>query len=53
MGLMKRFLMEKISELASKIGASEELIYKNDRLYDLAVRYAQLELLNKVGKKEV
>ncbi len=45
MGMMKQFLMEKIAEFAISIGVDEELIYTNDRLYELATTYAQLKLM--------
>jgi len=45
MGLMKRFLEEKITEFANEIGVDEELVYEDDILYDWATRYAQLKLM--------
>jgi len=44
MGMMKRYLMEKIAEFAIKIGVTEEAIYNDDFLYERATAYAQLKL---------
>jgi len=44
MGIMKEYLMEKITEFAKRVGIDEEAIYRNDFLYDLAVLYAERKL---------
>ena len=48
MGLMKRFLMDKISEFADLHGLSEELIYSDTpwgrEWYALACKYADIAL---------
>jgi len=44
-GLMKRYLEQKILEFAKKIGVEEKLVYQDDFLYDAATRYAQLKLM--------
>ena len=49
MGLMKEFLMEQTSELASKLGIGEELFYTNADLTKMAWNYARYIL----GSKEV
>jgi len=51
MGLMKRYLMERIAEYARKSGLTEEEIY-DDTKYALAVEYASECLKECVSKNE-
>ena len=44
MGIMKEYLMEKITEFAKRVGIDEEAVYRNDFLYGLAVLYAERKL---------
>lgn len=44
MGKMKEFLMDAITEFAALHGKPEEEIYKDDRWYDVAVKYADAKL---------
>jgi len=44
MGMMKRYLMEKVTEYADIIGFSEEAIYADPKLYALACKYADIGL---------
>jgi hypothetical protein len=44
MGLMKEFLEEKITQYAKIIGVTEQEVYENDALYNLAVKFAQQNL---------
>ena len=44
MGIMKRHLEEKIAEYAKIIGVTEQAIYENQGLYNLAVKFAQSNL---------
>jgi len=50
MGMMKQYLMEKITELANKIGVTEGHIYSDDILYGLATKYAQLKLMSEANE---
>ena len=44
MGLMKQYLMERTSELASLIGIPEDQFYSNAYLTEMAQKYAQYRL---------
>jgi hypothetical protein len=44
MGLMKRFLEEKVTEFAKIHGKTEQEIYESDEWYALAVKYANQAL---------
>jgi len=40
MGMMKEYLMHKVTEFADQHGLSEEQVYQDDNLYQQAVEYA-------------
>lgn len=40
MGLMKEYLMHKVTEFADLKGIPEEQVYQDDKLYQEAVEYA-------------
>lgn len=44
MGMMKAFLMEKITEFAQLTGWTEKEIYNNEERYALALRFADRKL---------
>ena len=45
MGALKEFLIDEIDELAKKIKVPTEQIYHDDKLYEIAVAYADLKLM--------
>jgi hypothetical protein len=48
MGLMKEFLMEKVSEYCLLNGLDEAEVYQDDKLYQQAVEYADKKLKEQV-----
>ena len=51
MGLMKQYLMHKITEFADKQGIPEEKVYQDDELYRQATEYADKCLKEEYAKK--